>query len=136
MNKSKSCIIRLSTILVWSYFSDYLKKVTMLEKDNFEKQHLAKQLQIAINNDLPDYFDQQEKDKVYQIYEDNIIGKEIVEIIDDTLMYKLIAHLIFRENGYIRKYQVFDYLRYYDIDTTDGEADIIWDYFSKEIGAK
>lgn len=123
MLEPKKCAVRMATVLVWQYFADCVKVVSLNELD-FEKhmrEHLEKHK-----------FSNVESGSIHDIYMNNIIGKEITDFISDDTMYKLIAFLVWLNNSEDKRkneYSLYDALRDYDIETRSNVAQRICEHY-------
>ena len=101
--------------------------------EDFDKEHLIDAMATEISNDLSKNFTENEKKAIIKIYEQNIIGKELGNHLESDTMYKLIAHIIAKTNDGLTDYEVFDYLREYDLDSTEDIAKSILAYYKSEV---
>lgn len=126
-NFSHDRAIRLGATLVWNYFNDFIKKVTLETPEGDEKQFEA-----AIKEDLRKHaFMDKQVDSIMRIFNENLIGESILESIDADTLSELTSYLISLENSDFTKIQLTDYLRDYGIDSISKEADAIVENYSR-----
>lgn len=126
-NFSHDRAIRLGATLVWNYFNDFIKKVTLETPEGDEKQFEA-----AIKEDLRKHaFMDKQVDSIMRIFNENLIGESILESINADTLSELTAYLISLENSDFTKIQLTDYLRDFGIDSISKEADGIVENYER-----
>lgn len=122
----RRCAVRMATVLLWQYFADCVKVVSLkeLEFETYMREDLEKHK-----------FSNVESSSIYDIYMNNIIGKEITDFISDETMHKLIAYLVWSNASEKKRndaYNIYDALREYDIESRSNTALSIHKFYTED----
>ncbi len=117
---------------LWQYFSDYLSVVAQTEDFRADNIPNKQALKEAIESDLEDKnFTEDEIKRVWSVYDNDLIGESIYDIISINLGCKLLSYLLQLENPNMNQKELIEVLHKNNLDYSSEEGMAVYTAYHK-----